>query len=1415
MAISFASGIITVTGNRDNGTASSGAAKVLNDTSKSWTTDQFKNSVIKITGGTGIGQYRRIWSNTSTQLSMIFDWETTPDNTSSYEIYYNPRDLFNDTFNSPSGNSGTYIDKLDDLGGNRTQNYEVYKLKSERIILSTSARFSISNQRFILDRGCSSAKSYDTFIVRNACELFLGDEIYVFEKTSYADSFSSLEVYATDNSNQLGGGVGVDSGGSLVQYGGFLMTCDRLSIDGGATLVLRDATWNNFSNLSDRSKFLFLAGTGNNYDIQGLSLSAKTENAGSLFRNNPAILNGYAPKNVALPFGVSSSAVVNLTASKYVVDRTNSCDFAAWSGSTLNQITFLNPLNVDEIVFTYLGTIETQFSGNSSNKGSGFVKFTFNPKVKDSSGTLDLQNAVVYLKDTDNGSRVSPYTTDYIYTLQTDTQGEVSQDVMTLVYHRPVNIGGETPYDYRTPYNGQIRKYGYKEAFLSNFNPKEPFVSEIRMTDNIYTLSNEATVASYTGIAIDGGAKTITLTASHTIEELYEYSEYWAALFANAANPIPMSTADGLNYIFVFDWNLILGSGGIITGANNKSIAFSGTGELVLQSTSNNIDNVTINGNVSIDAAIGTIDGVIVTGTTDYTVAGSYDIDNSTLNIVTAPVAVTLNIDENTTITDSSDPDVTVVAPTGQIDFTGLIAGSQIVVCSTGTQTEAYRNNSTGTSESTGAINSGTYDYTIRKTDYFEIRGTGVVIGTSPVPIQAQQEFDRAYAASSGLTFGTTATINTTTKEFAVTVATTVQNWYSFCKEAFIAESSLVNVAMPLRTFGSTAFILIDDYEFTSASLQYLSRDGFSYEDTGGVTTARWCAVLSQGVTPGLQVEYQQVLAAAPTDAQNTGDIDQVIQFYGDATHGNFDYSGYLKLKVQASGYREARVDIIADFQLTVLEETLYSVPLFTVAIDGLTLGDPVATGITITKEATPVSRDVGNGAKDYSGTILDTGTNSGDTILREFNWNLAQDAIYQTFEPFDLPEMVVKNGNDYETARGVIENDGTPEFHGWFVTRDGTNPHPDFTRFQADDGTYGVVPTTIQFQAPNVLDGSAYVFWINGSVFDSGTVSGGSGYSISLVEGTDYTDGQSYLFITTYQSAGTAKLPLRNAGVLGTSNVIFNDSQVDWSFHNTAGVDGSTVTECATDYVQIQVEVNDPDNNSTKKRLAAFIVDAIGTVDGILNWVDVNGNPAINYISSGSALIDKSVVDLEIVNVKAGTSLNFVDDFQLRASDGTSLVDTSTNGINWDNGSEAVIVPVGSGLSTAQNDRLFECSKEATLLTLRSASGTGVNITEVTDTPVTDVTDFHSTGLDEAALHTGLDNYANKDDYKADALDQATFDNRMSNVPGATKDTYKADVSSKADASELATVKANQDIINTNVKKGSAYAIIGGPDTA
>jgi hypothetical protein len=64
----------------------SNTSTTLNDTTKSWATNEFAGKVIITTAGTGPAQYRYVASNTGTEITVTATWDVTPDDTTDYII---------------------------------------------------------------------------------------------------------------------------------------------------------------------------------------------------------------------------------------------------------------------------------------------------------------------------------------------------------------------------------------------------------------------------------------------------------------------------------------------------------------------------------------------------------------------------------------------------------------------------------------------------------------------------------------------------------------------------------------------------------------------------------------------------------------------------------------------------------------------------------------------------------------------------------------------------------------------------------------------------------------------------------------------------------------------------------------------------------------------------------------------------------------------------------------------------------------------------------------------------------------------------------------------------------------------------------------------------------------------------------
>jgi len=76
------------------GTATAGANRTITDSSKSMTLDRYTNYQIRITGGTGMGQRRRIIANGTNYFEVAKKWDINPDVTSTYSIFADTEHIY-------------------------------------------------------------------------------------------------------------------------------------------------------------------------------------------------------------------------------------------------------------------------------------------------------------------------------------------------------------------------------------------------------------------------------------------------------------------------------------------------------------------------------------------------------------------------------------------------------------------------------------------------------------------------------------------------------------------------------------------------------------------------------------------------------------------------------------------------------------------------------------------------------------------------------------------------------------------------------------------------------------------------------------------------------------------------------------------------------------------------------------------------------------------------------------------------------------------------------------------------------------------------------------------------------------------------------------------------------------------------
>jgi len=920
-----------------------------------------------------------------------------------------------------------------------------------------------------------------------------------------------------------------------------------------------------------------------------------------------------------------------------------------------------------------------------------------------------LDGVKVSMTDTNNGTRLGAnqinnnvsYTADRTYT-GASVNGEVYFDsdggILVAVHWRNVGgangtyLSGNNKVDYRGLTNNSNDNFTFNSCdylfqiasstkALKGVNGEN--IKVFMIPDFSITESTKATVDAYT--SIDNSFQLYDRAKSYLYDN---YAGESTTIVTRDGNQINIGSKD-LNIdgtassVFAYSTDITIKSSEFVDG-----ITGSGTVNVLNGALLNGGD---FDSDIDYQTGPSTITDVTANNL-NFSTSGTYNLVGCNVSNVTNSSGgnVTLVIDAQSNITTNSGPNITIQAPETVINFNNLEAGSQLVIYDTGTTTELYRVNSTSTSEQYTNPLSVNFDYTVQKAGFFPVRQTGLsATSAAPTNIIVQQILDRAYVASTGLT-NSNVTVNTTAKTIDITTATTVQNAYSYLIEAFINESSLRNIEFPVSTFGSASFSLDLDYEFTSSTISNLSRDGFRYTNSGNVK-AIYAAILSQGVVSGLQAEYVQTQGGTVIDAQNTGNVDQVIKIFGDANNGNFDYRNHLVFKVQANGYRQVEFDVINTYGT--LEANFYVIGLNTLAIDGLTLGDPTITGITVTDNtASPVSWDAGDGAKDYSLTITDTNNNSGEDILRHFNYLLSTDNTLNGLDVFQYPELILDNGSAYETVRGIFRKSTGDATVGVRVIDGSGNPHPDFTRFQSDDGTYGVVPVLASISVTNIESGSRLrIYNETTSTEIYNNIVNSTFYNDTYVNGVGITDGDLLNIRLVYQVGTSAKLPFQSNVVATVNGFSVLADQQDDEIYNTIGLDGSLITEFDNDFQNNELDIVVATNFSAH-RLYNRYVHFTTLEDGIRLFFG-----AVTALDIGNFRNNVDILDMYLNN-NTSTNLVQTDNVRLFKSDGTYPARTNTTGgggvdVVWRN--TILIAETGvSGLTAQESAKLNELDK-------------------------------------------------------------------------------------------------------------------------
>ena len=633
-------------------------------------------------------------------------------------------------------------------------------------------------------------------------------------------------------------------------------------------------------------------------------------------------------------------------------------------------------------------------------------------------------------------------------------------------------------------------------------------------------------------------------------------------------------------------------------------------------------------------------------------------------------------------------------APDSGITFNNLIAGSQVKVFATGTTTERFTTDNSGTSENYVATIQEAVDYTIMKSGYRPIRVTGYTIAATPTTLSIQQQEDRAYQSGVTFVYGTDGdyTVNT----FNVSKIMTVQQYYSAMIDAWIAQATLKNTHFPITPNGGNSFSF-DDCSINESQFETkLYRDGVRVT-SGGTVTDMWAAIWTN-LPSSDTAEIQQISGASFTDipqvgirkgwnapsGTQSGTVDMLLKIYGGS--GTLDYTDYLVVEYAVAGKYQGRV--VAHDTYSPLQDELYVLPVAPTdspipATDPALVNPPT---IEFAPNGTPVSW------KGYNWyiTIKDSAVgNSGADIANWFNYHIREqnDSLFEGKDPFNYWDCIRDNGAKWKTIRGILWGDYGDTEVGVRVVDTNYEPHPDFNSMIANDGSEYVPPVLATREVTNLPNAGVQRLQIYNkttglevynsdpnSVTYSETYENGTGISANDSIRITFTEINGGISFKSFRTVVTAS---SDGFSVDASNFISSDS-----VYAANAIDGTTITKFTADYVNDEIDVSASADFSAAEAYA-FYCATLNTSVGIYDFWG-----GITAIDTGNYRINTSVVNLYIDETQ-GTSKKQTDEARIfRDDDLYPVKEPTTSGygvqINWKN----VVYVIETGVSgvTAQD---------------------------------------------------------------------------------------------------------------------------------
>jgi len=227
----------------------------------------------------------------------------------------------------------------------------------------------------------------------------------------------------------------------------------------------------------------------------------------------------------------------------------------------------------------------------------------------------------------------------------------------------------------------------------------------------------------------------------------------------------------------------------------------------------------------------------------------------------------------------------------------------------------------------------------------------------------------------------------------------TLQAVYSFCKEEWKSDNSLIKFPFPFVAITAEQFELVNGWNWLNITTTGLIRDGgWALKDTGSTTQEEWMNLTTLGTFDNSSIDtayYQQNSGQTGTDTILSGEVNQAIQIYD---KDSYNYKTYFKIFLREQGKLYDFYDLISEQNLTELTYKKYALPLSNSTDlkikhdDNIISGSTPYDGMSITYYDSAQSVEIGGTDYDFH-VIIDGNNGTAEEIYEYVQYELRQNA--------------------------------------------------------------------------------------------------------------------------------------------------------------------------------------------------------------------------------------------------------------------------------------------------------------------------------------------------------------------------------------------------------------------------------------